>query len=68
MSKNQKQTPRLKATGAQGSRLPSDKDFTCSEVQLDNLLSEGESTGQSRPRSKDAANRGVQPFERGASR
>jgi hypothetical protein len=53
MAKNQKQTPKIKATAAQGSRSPSDKDFTCSEMQLDNLLSEGESTGQSRPRSKD---------------
>jgi len=55
MSKNQKQISKLKATSAPGSRSPSDKDFTCSEVQLDNLLSEGESTGQSPPRSKDAS-------------
>jgi hypothetical protein len=53
MAKNQKQTPKIKATGAQGSRSPSDKDFTCSEVQLDTLLSEGESTGQ--VRLKDAS-------------
>jgi hypothetical protein len=68
MAKCQKQTPKLKAAGAQGSRSPSDKDFTCSEVQLDNLLSEGESTGQLRPRSKDGANRGIQFSRRGASR
>jgi hypothetical protein len=55
MAKNQKPTPKRKVTGAQGSRSPSDKDFTCSEVQLDHLLSEGESTGQSRPRSTDAS-------------
>jgi len=55
MAKNQKQTPKIKATAAHGSRSPSDKDFTCSEMQVDNLLSEGESTGQSRPSSKDGS-------------
>jgi hypothetical protein len=55
MAKNQKQTPKIKVTAAEGSRSPSDKNFTCSETQLDTLLSEGESTGQSRPRSKDGS-------------
>ena len=55
MARNQKQTPKIKPTGAQESRSPAEKDFTCSEVQLDNLLSEGESTGPSRSKSKDAS-------------
>ena len=45
MAKNQKQTPKTKTTGPQASRSSADKNFTCSEVQLDDLLSEGESTG-----------------------
>lgn len=53
MARNQKHTRKIKPTDAQTSPSPTDKDLTCSEVQLDNLLSEGESTGPSRSRSKD---------------
>lgn len=46
MTTKQKNTFRGKPTGVKESRSSSDHDFTCSEAQLDNLLSEGESTGQ----------------------
>ena len=46
MTTKQKNTLRGKPTGVKGSRSSSDHDFTCSEAQLDSLLSEGESTGQ----------------------
>jgi hypothetical protein len=55
MTRNQKHTRKIKPAGGQASSSPADKDFTCSEVQLDHLLSEGESTGPSRSRSKDSA-------------
>ena len=55
MARKQKPTPQIKRTGADTSRSPADKDFTCSEVQLDNVLSEGESTGPSQSTSKDPA-------------
>jgi hypothetical protein len=45
MSPYQKDKPKSKpGSGARGSRSPSDQDLTCSEAQLDDLLSEGEST------------------------
>ena len=53
MAKNQKQTSKIKTTGPQASSA--DKNFTWSEVQLDDLLSEGESTGPLRSRAKDPA-------------
>lgn len=59
MAKNQKQTPKIKTTGPQASRSATDKNLTCSEVQLDDLLSEGESTGPSRSRVKSPASRAV---------
>jgi hypothetical protein len=55
MARNQKPPHKIKSTAAQASHSPADKDFTCSEMQLDNLLSEGESTGPSRSKSKDAS-------------
>lgn len=54
MVKSQKHASKTKPSRAQGSRSPADKDFTCSELQLDNLLSEGESTGPS-GKAKDAS-------------
>jgi hypothetical protein len=48
MAINPKPTPKSKRPTARGSPSPADQDFTCSEVQLDTLLSEGESTGQAR--------------------
>ena len=55
MTGNQKRARKVRSTGAQAAPSPTDKDFTCSEVQLDKLLSEGESTGSSGSRSKDAS-------------
>lgn len=59
MAKNQKQTPKIKMTDPQASRSSTDKNLTCTEVQLDDLLSEGESTGPSRSRAKDPASRAL---------
>ena len=59
MAKNQKPTPKIKTPGPEASRSSADKNFTCSEVQLDDLLSEGESTGPLRSRAKDPASRAL---------
>lgn len=48
-----------KPTGVKAFRLSSEQDFTCSEAQLDNLLSEGESTGQAGVVSRDPSKRDV---------
>lgn len=53
MATNPKSTPKRKRPTARGSHSPADQDFTCSEMQLDTLLSEGESTGQARRIPKD---------------
>ena len=57
MARNHKQPPKIRPTREQVSRSPADKDFTCSEVQLDNLLSEGESTGPSPSKSREASSK-----------
>ena len=57
MAKTQKQTPKIKTNGPQASHSSTDKNLTCSEVQLDDLFSEGESTGPLRSRAKDPASR-----------
>lgn len=59
MTTKQKNTFRGKPTGVKGSRSSSDHDFTCSEAQLDSLLSEGESTGQTGAASRDSSKRDV---------
>jgi hypothetical protein len=55
MATNPKNTPKRKRPTARGSHSPADQDFTCSEMQLDTLLSEGESTGQARRSPKDSS-------------
>ena len=59
MAAPQKHMPKSKQPTPPGSPAPSDRDFTCSEVQVDNLLSEGESTGLSDSTSKDASKTAV---------
>lgn len=59
MTTKQKNTFRGKPTGVKGSRSSSDHDFTCSEAQLDSLLSEGESTGQTGAASRGSSKRDV---------
>ena len=55
MATNPKNTPKRKRPIARESHSPADQDFTCSEMQLDTLLSEGESTGQARRIPKDSS-------------
>jgi hypothetical protein len=55
MATNPKNPSKRKRPDARESRSPADQDFTCSEMQLDGLLSAGESTGQARPGPKSSS-------------
>ena len=55
MTTNKENSLKSKRTDARASRSPSDRDFTCSEVQVDTLLSEGESTAPAPSTSKGSA-------------